>query len=117
MKFIYFGGGTPSYLSTTQLRQLTDGMKALGRSGRDRANWASSPNTSSLKKLASRDLSLGRKPPGQRPESDGRAHESKGDFQPTISHRVAGFRKSTSTRFRERWRKPKKTGSSKATRS
>src|SRR5687767_10796180 len=27
--FIYFGGGTPSYLSTTQLRQLTDGMKAL----------------------------------------------------------------------------------------
>src|SRR5687768_9390425 len=27
--FIYFGGGTPSYLSTTQLRQLTDGMKAI----------------------------------------------------------------------------------------
>ena len=27
--FIYFGGGTPSYLSTTQLLQLTDGMKAL----------------------------------------------------------------------------------------
>lgn len=28
-KFIYFGGGTPSYLSVDQLRQLTDGMKAL----------------------------------------------------------------------------------------
>src|SRR5258708_6551806 len=27
--FIYFGGGTPSYLSVDQLRQLTDGMKAL----------------------------------------------------------------------------------------
>ena len=27
--FIYFGGGTPSYLSEDQLRQLTDGMKAL----------------------------------------------------------------------------------------
>ncbi len=27
--FIYFGGGTPSYLSTTQLLQLTNGMKAL----------------------------------------------------------------------------------------
>ena len=27
--FVYFGGGTPSYLSTTQLLQLTDGMKAL----------------------------------------------------------------------------------------
>src|SRR5512136_315626 len=28
-EFIYFGGGTPSYLSESQLRQLTDGMKAL----------------------------------------------------------------------------------------
>lgn len=27
--FIYFGGGTPSYLSVEQLRHLTDGMKAL----------------------------------------------------------------------------------------
>ncbi len=27
--FIYFGGGTPSYLSVDQLRYLTDGMKAL----------------------------------------------------------------------------------------
>ena len=28
-KFIYFGGGTPSYLSVAQLTQLTDRMKAL----------------------------------------------------------------------------------------
>ncbi len=28
-KFIYFGGGTPSYLSPDQIRLLTDGMKAL----------------------------------------------------------------------------------------
>ncbi|MHA3770978.1 coproporphyrinogen-III oxidase family protein [Verrucomicrobiota bacterium sgz303538] len=28
-KFIYFGGGTPSYLSVNQLRSLTDRMKAL----------------------------------------------------------------------------------------
>ena len=27
--FVYFGGGTPSYLSIDQLRHLTDGMKAL----------------------------------------------------------------------------------------
>ncbi len=27
--FVYFGGGTPSYLSVDQLRMLTDGMKAL----------------------------------------------------------------------------------------
>ena len=27
--FVYFGGGTPSYLSTSQLHHLTDGMKAL----------------------------------------------------------------------------------------
>src|SRR6266496_5720539 len=27
--FVYFGGGTPSYLSVDQLRHLTDGMKAL----------------------------------------------------------------------------------------
>ena len=28
-KFIYFGGGTPSYISTKQLRHLTDSMRAL----------------------------------------------------------------------------------------
>lgn len=28
-KFVYFGGGTPSYLSTSQLTYLTDSMKAL----------------------------------------------------------------------------------------
>jgi oxygen-independent coproporphyrinogen III oxidase len=28
-QFVYFGGGTPSYLSETQLRYLTDRMKAL----------------------------------------------------------------------------------------
>src|SRR3989440_2962642 len=28
-QFIYFGGGTPSYLSVDQLRHVTDGMKAL----------------------------------------------------------------------------------------
>src|SRR3954471_24083333 len=27
--FVYFGGGTPSYLSVDQLRHLTDGLKAL----------------------------------------------------------------------------------------
>src|SRR5271154_396645 len=28
-KFVYFGGGTPSYLSVSQLQSLTDRMKAL----------------------------------------------------------------------------------------
>ncbi len=28
-KFVYFGGGTPSYLSVSQLKELTDRMKAL----------------------------------------------------------------------------------------
>ena len=28
-KFIYFGGGTPSYLSAKQLIELTDGMKKI----------------------------------------------------------------------------------------
>jgi oxygen-independent coproporphyrinogen III oxidase len=28
-QFVYFGGGTPSYLSETQLRSLTDGLKRL----------------------------------------------------------------------------------------
>jgi oxygen-independent coproporphyrinogen III oxidase len=27
--FVYFGGGTPSYLSVDQLRHMTDGMKSL----------------------------------------------------------------------------------------
>src|SRR5262249_50237076 len=29
LDFIYYGGGTPSYLSIQQLRHLTDGMKRL----------------------------------------------------------------------------------------
>src|ERR1700726_1142013 len=28
-QFVYFGGGTPSYLSVSQLKSLTDRMKAL----------------------------------------------------------------------------------------
>ena len=28
-KFVYFGGGTPSYLSAQQLTELTDRMKAI----------------------------------------------------------------------------------------
>src|SRR5947199_6599872 len=28
-RFIYFGGGTPSYISTKQLSRLVDGMKKL----------------------------------------------------------------------------------------
>src|SRR5712692_9915598 len=29
LNFVYFGGGTPSYLSVDQLKHLTDSMKAL----------------------------------------------------------------------------------------
>ena len=29
LNFIYFGGGTPSFLSTSQLRSLTDGLKDI----------------------------------------------------------------------------------------
>src|SRR5438067_8051901 len=29
LDFIYFGGGTPSYLSVDQLKQLTDGLKSM----------------------------------------------------------------------------------------
>ena len=34
--FVYFGGGTPSYLSVDQLKHLTDGMKTADFMGRGR---------------------------------------------------------------------------------
>jgi oxygen-independent coproporphyrinogen-3 oxidase len=51
-RFVYFGGGTPSYLSVAQLRTLTDGLKALLPWDEvEEVTFECEPGTLSLKKL------------------------------------------------------------------
>lgn len=85
LDFVYFGGGTPSYLSPNQLRELTDGLK-------DRLPWDDArevslecePGTLNEKKLqAIRDIGVTRLSLGVENFDDhilglnGRAHRSK----------------------------------------
>jgi oxygen-independent coproporphyrinogen-3 oxidase len=84
-EFIYFGGGTPSYLSVDQLRHLTDGMKALlpwDEAGE--VAFEAEPGTLTDHKLkAIRDLGVTRLSLGVENfddhilEINGRAHHSK----------------------------------------
>ena len=51
-KFIYFGGGTPSYLSAQQLTELTDRMKAIiPWDDAEEVTFECEPGTLSEKKL------------------------------------------------------------------
>ncbi len=61
-RFVYFGGGTPSYLSAEQLRTLTDGLKAiLPWDAADEITFECEPGTLNRKKLqAIRDLGVTR---------------------------------------------------------
>ena len=91
--FIYFGGGTPSFLSTTQLKTLTDGLKA--RLPWDKAReiaFECEPGTLTESKLtAIRELGVTRLSLGIENfdehilEVNGRAHRTK------EIHRAYGF--------------------------
>ena len=83
--FIYFGGGTPSYLSVDQLRHLTDGMKArLPWDEVEEVTFECEPGTLTDAKLqAIRDLGVTRLSLGVENfddhilETNGRAHRGK----------------------------------------
>ena len=51
-KFVYFGGGTPSYLSAQQLAELTDQMKSIiSWDEAEEVTFECEPGTLSEKKL------------------------------------------------------------------
>src|SRR6267154_162896 len=83
--FIYFGGGTPSYLSVDQLKHLTDGMKALlPWDEAEEVAFEAEPGTLTDHKLkAIRDMGVTRLSLGVENfddhilEINGRAHHSK----------------------------------------
>ena len=85
LKFVYFGGGTPSYLSAQQLAELTAGLRdALPWSGVEEVTFECEPGTLNEKKLAAiRDMGVTRLSFGIENFSDhvleinGRAHLSK----------------------------------------
>ncbi|HLH57322.1 MAG TPA: coproporphyrinogen-III oxidase family protein [Verrucomicrobiae bacterium] len=84
-QFVYFGGGTPSYLSETQLRDLADRMKAiLPWDTADEVTFECEPGTLTDHKLKTiRDLGVTRLSLGVENFSDhileinGRAHRSR----------------------------------------
>ena len=83
--FVYFGGGTPSYLSVDQLKQLTDGMKSfLPWDEVEEVTFECEPGTLTDHKLqAIRDIGVTRLSLGVENFNDhileinGRAHHSK----------------------------------------
>src|SRR4029079_7571174 len=82
--FVYFGGGTPSYLSVDQLQHLTDGMKKLiPWTGVEEVTFECEPGTLTQHKLeAIRDMGVTRLSLGVENfddrilEINGRAHRS-----------------------------------------
>ncbi|MBM3875482.1 MAG: coproporphyrinogen III oxidase family protein [Verrucomicrobia bacterium] len=97
--FIYFGGGTPSYLSVEQLRHLTDGMKALlPWDAAEEVTFECEPGTLTDHKLkAIRDLGVTRLSLGVENfddhilEINGRAHHSKEIARAYAFARSVGF--------------------------
>jgi oxygen-independent coproporphyrinogen-3 oxidase len=97
--FIYFGGGTPSYLSVEQLRHLTDGMKALlPWDEAEEVAFECEPGTLTDHKLAAiRELGVTRLSLGVENfddhilEINGRAHHSKEIARAYAFARQIGF--------------------------
>ena len=97
--FVYFGGGTPSYLSVDQLKYLTDGMKALLPWDEvEEVTFECEPGTLTDDKLqAIRDLGVTRLSLGVENfddhilEINGRAHRSKEVGRAYEFARTAGF--------------------------
>lgn len=98
-KFIYFGGGTPSYLSPDQLKFLTDGMKALlPWDEAEEVTFEAEPGTLTDHKLrAIRELGVTRLSLGIEHfddhilEINGRAHRSKEIARAYAYAREIGF--------------------------
>jgi oxygen-independent coproporphyrinogen-3 oxidase len=98
-RFIYFGGGTPSYLSPDQLKFLTDGMKRLlSWDAAEEVTFEAEPGTLTDHKLqAIRDLGVTRLSLGIEHfddhilEVNGRAHRSKEVARAYAYAREIGF--------------------------
>jgi oxygen-independent coproporphyrinogen-3 oxidase len=103
-KFVYFGGGTPSYLSVSQLKMLTDRMKAmLPWDEVEEVAFEAEPGTLTEQKLtAIREigvtrLSLGVENFDKRVlEVNGRAHRETRFIGRIILREAWAFRRSTS---------------------
>ena len=97
--FVYFGGGTPSYLSANQLKHLTDGMKALLPWDEvEEVTFEGEPGTLTDHKLkAIRDLGVTRLSLGVENfddhilEINGRAHRAKEIYRAYGYAREIGF--------------------------
>src|SRR6516162_6943168 len=97
--FVYFGGGTPSYLSVDQLRHLTDGMKSLlPWDEAEEVTFECEPGTLTDDKLkAIRELGVTRLSLGVENfddhvlEINGRAHHSKEIARAYAFARQVGF--------------------------
>ncbi|KAB2665837.1 MAG: coproporphyrinogen III oxidase family protein [Verrucomicrobia bacterium] len=98
-RFVYFGGGTPSYLSPDQLRHLTDGMKRLlPWDEAEEVTFEGEPGTLTDHKLrAIRDVGVTRLSLGIEHFDDhildinGRAHRSKEILRAYEFAREVGF--------------------------
>jgi len=97
--FVYFGGGTPSFLSSEQLIALTDGMKYLVPwDGVEEVTFECEPGTltdrkiDTIKQIGVTRLSLGVENFDDHVlTSNGRAHESKQVYRAYERARNAGF--------------------------
>src|ERR1700760_1824174 len=98
-KFIYFGGGTPSYLSVSQLKSLTDRMKALlPWDEAEEVTFEAEPGTLTEQKLkAIRDIGVTRLSLGVENfdshilEINGRAHRTEEIYRAYNFARSIGF--------------------------
>jgi oxygen-independent coproporphyrinogen-3 oxidase len=98
-KFVYFGGGTPSYLSVSQLKSLTDRMKALlPWDEAEEVTFEAEPGTLTEQKLqAIRDIGVTRLSLGVENfdshilEINGRAHRTDEIYRAYNFARSIGF--------------------------
>lgn len=97
--FVYFGGGTPSFLSVEQLEALTDGMKALVPwTGAEEVTFECEPGTltdrkiDAIRRIGVTRLSLGIENFDDHIlETNGRAHLSQQVYRAYERARGAGF--------------------------
>jgi oxygen-independent coproporphyrinogen-3 oxidase len=99
LNFVYFGGGTPSFLSTAQLQELVGGLTAVAPwTGAEEITFECEPGTLTEGKLAAiRDMGVTRLSLGVENfddrvlELNGRAHRSPEIFKAWSAARALGF--------------------------